>query len=124
MSDKNMTKSLDNVSFDNGKGKPKKAKPYSLAELTKDRKIVRAIEGERIDLNGNGDMGRKQYLWKSVYGYSRIMTPKGLIPVEQCDNPDRLTSAIRQGYERAKKRLEEYQKSERAFNDSIPFERF
>jgi hypothetical protein len=104
--------------------KPRRKKPYSLAQLAKDKRIVIAIEGERIDLDGNGDMGRKQHIWKNVYGYRRIMTSKGLIPVEECDNPDRLTSAIRDGYMGAKRRLDEYEKNERALNDSIPFETF
>ncbi len=119
-----MGNTLEDINPDKERSKPKRKKPYSLIQLTKDKKIVRVIEGERIDLNGNGDMGRKQDIWRNVYGYRRIMTPKGLIPIEECDNPDRLTSAIREGYERAKKRFDEYLRNERTLNDSIPFETF
>ena len=107
----------------------KKKKAYSLVQLYKDRKIVRFIEQKRIDIQDNNDMVIKQYFWKNIYCHKRLRISAGneessFVSIEKCDNPNRLTSAVRRVYECAKRRFDEYLRDERTLNSMIPFETF
>ncbi len=107
-------------SLANSYEKPKRKKPYSLTKLEKDRRIVRFVEEKRIIFEPDKDIPLKHNFWRTAYGYERIMTSTGLIPIETCDS-ETLNSAVHGVYENAKKRLEDYSVGERILNEQIPF---
>ena len=71
-----------------------------------DERLVQYIEGKRININGiHEDRREKEEFTQNILGYDRLRVGKNeFVPLKQCDDA-RISSAVREAYSAAKRRL-------------------